>query len=496
MNEFLRYALISFGILFVLLYIIIALIRIRYPFELEWIEGALVDHVNWLLTGHKLYVQPSLDFVPYFYTPLYFYASAALSKITGIGFFPLRLLSFTASLGCFVIIYLFAKRETGSTFTGFLAVSFFAATYRISGFWFDIARVDMMFLLFMLIAIYLVRFHETWWGYLLAGIFISLSFLTKQNALLTAIPIALYCIIVRPKLSVFFVGTAALLIAGSSIVLDRIHDGWFYYYVFGLAPHHYLLRHRMIFFWFEDLLAPVPIASTFAIYYVFRRLADSPKKHGLFYLLISAGVLGGTWVTRMHTGAYVNVLIPAYAVISILFALGIYRLCNYIKEISGNGQERIFRNARSLIYVLCIVQFAALVYNPTHELPTKADLEAGQRFIQTISLIPGDIWIPAHGYLPELAGKRSHAHGGSIADILRADQGPVAERLKREIEDAFRNQRFKALVMDKEKFFVPFREYYSLQEVIFRDDRVFWTLTGQQTRPEYIYVAKNQSNEE
>ena len=74
MNEFLRYALISFGILFVLLYIIIALIRIRYPFELEWIEGALVDHVNWLLTGHKLYVQPSLDFVPYFYTPLYFYA--------------------------------------------------------------------------------------------------------------------------------------------------------------------------------------------------------------------------------------------------------------------------------------------------------------------------------------------------------------------------------------------------------------------------------------
>jgi 4-amino-4-deoxy-L-arabinose transferase-like glycosyltransferase len=403
-NELLRYVLISFGILFVLSYIIIVLIRIRYPFELEWIEGALVDHVNWLLTGHKLYVPPSLDFVPYFYTPLYFYASAALTKIMGIGFFPLRLLSFVASLGCFAIIYLFVKRETGSTFAGFLAMSFFIATYRITGSWFDLARIDMVFLLFLLWAIYLIRFHETWLGYVLAGVFISLSFLTKQNALIIAIPVALYCIIARPRLSIFFVGTAALLIGGSSVILNRIHDGWFYYYVFKLAPHHYMLRHRMIFFWFEDLLAPLPIASTFAIYYVIRRLTGSPKKPGLYYLLVTGGILGGTWITRMHTGAFVNVLIPAYAMIAILFALGFFRMLGYVKEISGNGGGRIHRNGTSFIYLICVVQFAALAYNPTHQLPTKADWEAGQRFIQTISGIPGDIWVPAHGYCEPIMG--------------------------------------------------------------------------------------------
>jgi len=489
---FLRYVLIALGILFVLLYIILALIRIRYPFELEWIEGALVDHVKWLLSGHKLYVPPSLDFVPYFYTPLYFYLGAAVSTVTGVGFVPLRLISFLSSLGCFAIIFLFVKRETASVFAGFLAMSFFAATYQIGGAWFDLARIDMLFLLFLLWAIYLIRFHETWFGYLLAGVMISLSFLTKQNALLMAVPIALYCVVARPRLAIFFVGSAALLIGGSSLLLNKIHDGWFNYYVFKLAPQHYMLRHRIVFYWIEDLLAPVPVASAAAIFYVFRRLSDSFRKEGLFYLLTSAGILGGTWITRMHTGAFVNVLIPAYAMIAILFGLGIHRILVYVREGMGDNRALVRDNLTSFVSFVCLVQFAALLYDPTHQVPKKADLEAGTEFIQTISQLQGDIWVAGHGFYPALAGKRSFAHAGSIADILRADEGPVGRQLRLEIEDAFREHKFSALVMDKSdyKFFVDFNRYYQFQRDIFKSDRVFKTLTGQPCRPEYIYVPR------
>jgi len=470
----------------------LALIRIRYPFELEWIEGALVDHVRWLLTGHKLYVPPSLDFVPYFYTPLYFYLGAALSTMTGVGFVPLRLISFLSSLGCFAIIFLFVKRETASAFAGFLAMSFFAATYQIGGAWFDLARIDMLFLLFLLWSIYLIRFYETWLGYLLAGVMISLSFLTKQNALLMAVPIALYCVIVRPRLAIFFLGSAALLIGGSSLVLNRIHDGWFNYYVFKLAPHHYMLRHRIVFYWIEDLLAPLPVAGAAAIFYVYRRLADSFRKEGLFYLLTSVGILGGTWITRLHTGAFVNVLIPAYGMIAILFGLGVHRILVYIKEGIASGQTQIVANLMSVVYFICLVQFAALLYDPTHQVPKKADLEAGREFIQTISLIDGDIWVPGHGFYPALAGKKTFAHAGSIEDILRADPGPVAQRLRSEIEDAFREHKFSTLVMDKGdyKFFVSFDQYYKFQRHIFKSPDVFNTLTGQAAQPDFIYVPR------
>ena len=76
-------------------------------------EGAMVDHVRRIMAGHKLYVQPSLRFVPFIYPPLYFYLAALVSHVLGAGLVPLRLLSFVASLGCFTLIYMLVRRETG-----------------------------------------------------------------------------------------------------------------------------------------------------------------------------------------------------------------------------------------------------------------------------------------------------------------------------------------------------------------------------------------------
>jgi hypothetical protein len=46
-------------------YVAIALLRIRYPFDLEWMEGALIDHVRRIVDGQPIYVGPSLDFIPF-----------------------------------------------------------------------------------------------------------------------------------------------------------------------------------------------------------------------------------------------------------------------------------------------------------------------------------------------------------------------------------------------------------------------------------------------
>src|SRR5690606_21399910 len=62
-----------------------ALARIGHPFELEWMGGAFVDHVCRVLDGQSIYVAPSADFVPFLYTPLYMYASAAVARVIGEG---------------------------------------------------------------------------------------------------------------------------------------------------------------------------------------------------------------------------------------------------------------------------------------------------------------------------------------------------------------------------------------------------------------------------
>ena len=43
--------------------------RLPHLFEIEWMEGSMVDHVRRVIDGQPLYVAPSLDFVPFIYPP-------------------------------------------------------------------------------------------------------------------------------------------------------------------------------------------------------------------------------------------------------------------------------------------------------------------------------------------------------------------------------------------------------------------------------------------
>ena len=45
--------------------------RIAYPYDLEWMEGGMLHHALRIQTGHGIYNAPSIDFIPYLYTPLY-----------------------------------------------------------------------------------------------------------------------------------------------------------------------------------------------------------------------------------------------------------------------------------------------------------------------------------------------------------------------------------------------------------------------------------------
>src|SRR3954468_2442058 len=86
-------------------YLWIAVRRLPYPFDLEWMEGACVDHVARLMSGQKIYVQPSLTFIPFFYPPFYYSVAAAVSGVIGLGLLPLRLVSWLSSLVVFGLTY-------------------------------------------------------------------------------------------------------------------------------------------------------------------------------------------------------------------------------------------------------------------------------------------------------------------------------------------------------------------------------------------------------
>lgn len=487
-----RILLALLAISFVCVYIFIALRRISYPFELEWMEGGAVEHVRRILLGYKLYVKPSLEFTPFIYNPLYFYVAAALSELTGIGFFPLRLVSFVSSIGCFILIYLIVKTETENRYCAIVSGCLFAATYKVSGIWFDIARVDSLFLLLFLSGVLLIRRWKTDLGIVMGAAAFSLSYFCKQPALLMIIPVVLYFWIVSWRYGLVFSSAVLGFILVPTLLINWLHEGWYWYYIFYLPRNFPITEpHDLIRFWTNDLALPLSIGSAVALFYFFFRLPKETNRDVLFFLLTSIGMVGASWLGRIKVGGHSNVLFPAYAIISILFGIGLHKALQFIGKLKGAMEEPF----RRFIFVCCLIQFVALAYNPLILTPTQRDLEAGQKLIRTLREIPGDVFIPSNPHMAVLAGKPPHAMAICMRDIGRGDPGGAPTRnLAREIDEAFANHKFGAVitVQPERPHGFPLEDYYVRDRSAFDDENVFWTVTGFKSRLSAIWVPRGQ----
>lgn len=493
----LKWILPAIAILYVCIYIVIVCLRIRYPFELEWLEGSIVDHVARVMSGQKIYVRPSLEFVPYLYTPLYYYVSAALATITGAGFFPLRMVSFFASLGSFVLIFLFVKRETKETLSAILAAGMFAATFEIGGAWLDLARVDSLFVLFLLAGFYVIKPAESVGAYALAGLLFSLSFLTKQTALAASAPVILYCFLRNPRRGVFGIATFIAIVGLSTLIMDRFSEGWYTYYVFRMPAGHSLEKAMLLKFWTLDILKPLAIAVFLSIFYLYSLFSNSKRQDFLFFLCMAVGAFGSSWMSRLHEGGYANVVLPAYAATSILFGLAAHTVIEYAHNVKTGRKEF----AKTCIYALCILQFGWQYYNPAALIPTQRDLEAGKRFIAFLENIEGDVLIPYHSHLAVLAGKKSFAHVDPMKNVLKGSRGQAQTRFVIESRESVKNGNFGGIILSAVSFdtttgdrnvwgyglLFPNIEGYCIEKrPLIKEDTALWPVTGLKIRPEFL----------
>ena len=79
---------------YLIMYVVIALQRLHYPFDLEWMEGGMLLHADRVLKGEGIYVPPSMEFIPFIYPPLYPWVLAACAKVLGLGYAVGRTISF------------------------------------------------------------------------------------------------------------------------------------------------------------------------------------------------------------------------------------------------------------------------------------------------------------------------------------------------------------------------------------------------------------------
>jgi hypothetical protein len=487
----LRIILLTFAGLFVLMYFGVAVARLSYPFEVEPLEGGSLTQVRRILAGEPVYVPPTLEFTPYPYSPLYFYLSAGVAAVTGIGFAPLRFVSLAASLGSMVLIYRFVRRETGSLICAFLSAALFAATFRLGGAWFDIARVDSLMVFLLLLGAFIWRKASSGGAAFTAGFVMGLSFLTKQTALPVGAAFGLQILFPgKRKLSLAFIAGFLGTIAGSTALLNRLTSGWYFFYVFEQARGHTIVPSLSLEVLSSDLARPLGIVIGLCFLYLYSLAAKGRAQDLLFSCLFLAGMIGTGWISRIHTGGYDNSLMPAHAVLAITFGLGLDVLLNQCSPLGGAQEQSHWIQAPAC--ALCLVQFFSLLYNPLHQIPSAADRAAGEELVRRVRAIEGDVMVVSHGYLGSMAGKTGCADL-ILREILKSGNEARVAPLRSEIEDSIRGARFKAILVDNERwdFMEDLRKRYTCAGPFFSDESVFWTVTGARRRPERLCLPRD-----
>ena len=493
-QEWLHWAALAVALLgaayYVGAFIYIAIARIGYPFALEWLEGGSYTQVQRLLTGQPLYARPDISYVAMIYPPLYYYVSAVFARIMGLSYLPLRLVSLASALGALTVIYLICRREGTGRVPGLLASGLFAATYSLSGAWFDVARIDMLSVFLLLLSIWMLRVQSLR-AYVAAGILAALAALTKQTHLISVACISVFLLLSDRRKGPFFVFPFLAAFGLAFLLLNSLYAGWYQFFVFRLAlgSGEYVTLspassiQTALGFWGNSILLALPIVLLIIVAWLVSSWRTSRDRVTVFfYAAWAIGMIGTSW-SVVQVGGYKNDLIPAYAAISILFGLSLQ---------TAQSQLALKPLYLSALLVACAIQFGLLRYPIAALIPTQADLSAGQDLIARVRSQPRDVYIPWHPDLALMAGKQPFASWSPMYQLEgNFGGGDVHEsaRVKTQFSNAMAQQQFGLIILDQEVNWIwghPERYYTTSYEPVFSNPNVFWPVTGWATRPTII----------
>jgi 4-amino-4-deoxy-L-arabinose transferase-like glycosyltransferase len=442
---------------YILTFMVIAGIRLFYPYELEWIEGANIDEMRWIISQGQIYSEPKLSFIPLAYTPVYFVISAFAMKLLGVGFFAPRLISILSASGILFLLYFIVAKETRHHIAGVIAAGLFAAGYRFTGAWLDIAKTDSLFLFFILAAFYVGWRDRRLWRQVLCGILLVLAYFTKQTSLPIILGLAPISLIVSRGRTWAIWLTTGLLGILIFLGLDKFSHGWFSFYTFETIILHDRVPDALT-FWriFLPVMWPTLLVAAFYAATVLRNTKPIkwqwPEKswHLLGFLI---ALFLSSWSIYLKVWTYDNDLLPTSMGMALVAGIclggyhAMYRVPDY--------QSKTALVVRTGIIALVLIQFIFLLYNPLEQIPSRSDRMASQAIVDRIKSLPGEVLVFQHGFYNYLAGKTTYFHSVPYGDVVGGNK-PARdsdtywrrEKTHRLIQGAFQEQFFDWVVVD------------------------------------------------
>jgi 4-amino-4-deoxy-L-arabinose transferase-like glycosyltransferase len=412
------------ALVFIVMYFFTALPRLGYPYDLDFIEDGLLLTSLRVADGQSVFIPPSADFTPHVYMPLFTWLGGLVFAVTGPGLPPLRWLSLAALMTSTGLIFWITRRESGQSWLGLVAAGLLLGGYRLSGFGYELARVDSLFVALTLggltIATYAASKKA---GLIAAGVVLALAFFTKQTGLIFGVGVFGYLLGTIGRRAWWFGATFGLLAIIPAAGLNWLSDGWFWYYTVHIAGINPLEWGRVLHYVGPELLGQMGgltmlalMTAGLAVRRVGRRIIAMPPWLGWLGLAVLVSGLG-----RASVGGNVNNLMPGYTLLCLAPAL-LWR----------EWRARPHRWGRWGIGLICglvLLQFALGAYNPGRYQPTPAMRRSGDRLIAALAETEGEVLVMMHPWYAGLAGKRPSAQVAALWHARERGSLPLPEEL-------------------------------------------------------------------
>jgi len=375
-----------------------------------------------------------------------------------------------------------------------------AGTYFVTGTWFDVARVDSLFIALSVAALYAARWMRRTREAVIVGLLLAAAFLTKQNGLAEGVAV-LTALAAGPRRRL--AGTAALtygaVLGISTLALGLASRGSYVYYVFVLMTEHTLNHAAFGQFWTVRLLPVLGLAGC--------ALIPGARRIPLVLAAGCSALIVESYATLVHSGGEANDLLPAYLAVALLAGLalsdqpgglvsaGADRLARV--RIAGWRPGQVRRWAAAAAAALVTAQLAVLVngFHPGRAIPTSADRAAGWRLAAGMRAFGGAIAVPSDPGLDLLAGLPAVAHQGAADDVLRASGTTGTVSFRSSAARAVAARRFSAIVTENAGPPDGFprdltRYYHRCPQTLLRGvpPAVFQAVAGSPGRPTYVWL--------
>ncbi|HMQ14840.1 MAG TPA: hypothetical protein PKC49_02595 [Phycisphaerae bacterium] len=422
-----------------------AIERLSYPYELEWMEGLLVDHATRAAQGRPIYVAPSGEFIPLLYTPLHYYVAAWLTAAGLDGFRAGRWAGLIGLLGATAVATRLTSHCTQRPLVALTVPPLVAAAYFACDGYYDAGRSDGLLALCVAVCVAAMMLRNEWAALALYVAAATASVFVKQSVVVFHVLFLLSLLALRTRLVLIAGAAWAALTGGLALWLNQQTGGWFFFYAWETPAAIGMTFETVWRTVSDDLLggfAPhtvILLLATAAWLMTARRASDAASGPRGRYGVLLFGTLSGLVTCaagRAVEGGAQNVFIPL-AVLGAAFMPA--ALARAADALPGAVRRAVGWRLVLLLLALIIVRG---IRDPRPFVPDAAARETWRQFQDTLARLgpPERLWVLNHGCALG-RGRSNGPHTIVLVNYLatqrRAGVLPIPDDLRQRIESRY-----------------------------------------------------------